>query len=112
MFPAAKPANIIEQPKTVADLFEIRPDGIGLCGRSRRSCSTSNTSLNTIPAIYKQLDETKSNKKAPIGSSVSWVNQYPMKISAMAVNTFGNRISCSQAKVRDELDCSVVKEQN
>src|SRR5262249_7228292 len=75
--------------------------------RSRRSCSTSNTSLSTMPAVYRQLVDSSSNTNVLIGSNVSCVNQNPIATSAIAVKTFGRRISWNQASKRDDLGGSV-----
>jgi hypothetical protein len=58
--------------------------------------------------MYKQLDEIRSKTNVPSGDSDSWVNQKPMATSAMAVKTLGSRMSCSQARRRDEFVGSVM----
>ena len=59
------PARSAYQPTMAAVRREIRPDGNGRSGRSRRSTSRSKTSFKTIPAQYMQTDIATSCNQSP-----------------------------------------------
>ena len=73
----------------------MRPDGIGRLGRSTASILRSNTSLNTIPARYRQDDAaSRQSELRDVGARLTCTSRKPRKTSAIAVKTAGNRQSC------------------
>src|SRR5260370_29462928 len=93
------PPTRSKTPNIAAAERLTRPEGIGRKGRSRLSCSKSNTSFHTMPPQYKHPDAAKRHSAFPIHalSKASGFNcqvaKTPTTMSAKAVKTFGKRTS-------------------
>src|SRR6478609_6334243 len=90
----ATPAAISTTARSTAMRSSTAPLGIGRVGRSRASTLRSNTSLNTMPARYRQPDAATITQ-APFGTATPRPTSMmsPANESANAVNTFGGRSS-------------------
>ena len=75
------------------DATPTRPEGSGRNGRSRRSCSMSKKSFQTMPPQYRQPEARSSsaNGSQRVGSAPA--TSAPRRMSANAVKTLGSRTS-------------------
>src|SRR3990170_4687233 len=84
-------------PNTTAIWRDTAPDGRDLVGCHFLSFSKSTTSLNNIPAEYRQAEANTSPIILENSTSNGELNKYPASESATAVKTKGRRISFANA---------------
>ncbi len=97
------PINKRTTPKTIADLSDIKPLGIGLSERSTLSILKSKTSFNTTPPAYKKIEANTRKKIFLKGAYMAIVSTSlkpkklatatPVRISAAAVGRLAGLVS-------------------